>query len=138
MRRPATWMASPATSNRRRRTNMPLQGPTVREIREEYGREQAVLLTKTFDARVEAMVSEPEIEPGLGDNLSTAEMRGIRAAKAAQVNLQEHDSLRAAYVAKDLELRAAVEEREKRIIEYLAPREATSEALGSFMNMAEP
>ncbi len=116
---------------------MPLQGPTVREIREEYGREQAVLLTKTFDARLEAQKAEPEIDPSLRESLSTAEIRGLRAAHAANVNTAEYDSLRAAYVAKDLELVAAVEEREKLVREYLAPKEASSEALAQFMSMTE-
>jgi hypothetical protein len=116
---------------------MPLQGPKVSEIKEEFGREMAVLLTKTFDARVEAAQSEPNLDPNLTEGLSTAELRGIRAAHHAQTNQELYDSLRDEYEAKDLELRAAVEEREKLIYEYLAPKEASSEALGQFMSMSE-
>ena len=114
---------------------MPLQGPTVREIREEYGREQAALLTETFNTHAQARNSA---EVNLPAGVSQKERNGVTAAAIEETQRGLNAELRDSYISKDLEMVAAIEHREQLIEEYLSPKEATSEALGQFMNMDEP
>src|SRR5215217_2602090 len=114
---------------------MPLEGPTVNEIRRSYGDDQARLLTETFNTHAKAHELTPEVN--LPATVSQKESEAVRAAAVSETAAGLRNELRDAYVSKDLEMVAAVKHREALIEEYLAPKSQTSEALGQFMNLTE-
>ena len=121
--------------------------PTVNEIKQHYGNEQARLVNESFELGASAQYAESEMSPELENRLGPQDFERARAAEMANWADGERDRLRTKYEELDIEKRAAIEVRVEEIERKLSPQSsdfrdfaaaasATPEALITAMDMA--
>lgn len=98
--------------------------PTIQEIKEHYGNEQARIINESFALGASAQHFEGSMSPEVEERLGPQESERVRIAESHLWADGERDRLRTRYEELDLEKRAALEVRVEEVERELSPREA--------------
>jgi hypothetical protein len=98
------------------------QQVTAFDIKEHYEELKAKLLNSSFDLGIQAQQADVGIPGNVRSQLTQKELKSAWSAAVANKYQELRDGLRAEYVEKDIELRAALEARAEVIEDALRPQ----------------
>jgi hypothetical protein len=99
--------------------------PTIYEIKQQYGADQAKLLTMTFDIASSAGMIDAELSENVRSNLDRNSDANVRAAQGVVWGAEERQHIKDEYTELELRLREAIDIRVEEIERELTPKDAS-------------